>query len=790
MTLHVAAQGCSLSSMAPDPTKRKRRQKATTEIGRQMMQRERQRLAKEQAALAEKMTKEALANRELRRPIEKAPKAQVGINRSVVRRVAAVLASEGVVVPIKCVAAESYEQMSAWTDFERIAIRFVQYEDVRLLAATLRGLLYHEGGHVRWSVPFRDLAELAGWILPSGVDARTKALHTAWNCLEDQRMETAVVSDSPRKAAYFTPLILTEHASTLDRMAANWPLLVWRRYLPDTVRAQARAMFVTRHNMVGQDGEMLAQELDRIVTTYVMSTDAVEMWQCVMEMLAVLQACQPLASDMEDAGHSQQRTRKLPDDFQGLTIPVDPSMIPKDCAPVDEDIDPSLIEDDDMNMSTDDMDLTEAEMRDLVEILIAAWNHPETLVEVRYTVNTPPQASGEGEGSKDEDEDFKGGAGSLLDENEDQAEAPELPADSTPEDDEAADADADTASDEADQDVPNEAGDDVAPPVEGVTDDDDDADDDEDEGQHEDADESDDDGHGGSEDGTHTDHEAKDAFTQEDLDELLHEAEEERYNQRDLDGDMEAFHDAVDNGATDLDTYSGGVEQNDVLVAQAEGLAQDIEDAFHAHTMDKAPAWVEQQRRGVLNVGRYMTRAPGDTEFFRQWTEDDQPGFDIAVSVLLDYSGSMYAHTTKLAQAGYACKLACQKLDIPCTVVLWDTEALTLWDANESAEMLPTIEANGGTVPDMALADLDNQRCERSKHLVLIMTDGQWQGRWSSGGGTLAWYKDDGRTMVGFGFGNRGLDTRLMGYGCDEAFQIDDLMAIPAYLEGALIDLA
>ena len=132
-------------------------------MGRQMMQRERQRLAKEQAELGEAMTKEALAWREQQRPIEKAPRVQIGINRSVVRRVAAVLATEGVNVPIKAVAASGAQQMSAWTDFERIAIRFVAHEDVRLLAAALRGLLYHEGGHCRWTVPFRELATLAGW---------------------------------------------------------------------------------------------------------------------------------------------------------------------------------------------------------------------------------------------------------------------------------------------------------------------------------------------------------------------------------------------------------------------------------------------------------------------------------------------------------------------------------------------------------------------------------------------------------------------------------------------------
>jgi hypothetical protein len=756
--------------------KRRRRQKATTEMGRQMMQRERQRLAKEQAELGERLAREALSHREQERPINKPPKQQTSINRSVVRRVAAVLASENVTVPIRCEAAQGSQQMSAWTDFERIAVRYVAHEDVRLLAATLRGLLYHEGGHVRWTVPFVELAGMVG-VDARSRDARTMALHTAWNCLEDQRMETAVVSDSPRKAAYFTPLLMTEHCSTLDKMAANWPLLVWRRYLPNKLRQQARSMFVAKHNAMGMDGDALAVELDRIVTAYVMATDAPTMWTSVVEMLAMLQVLHPLASDMADAGHTNQRGRTLPDDFQGLTIPVTPDMIPNDGS-VAPDLD---MDEDDEPIQMDLSDLEESEVEHVMEVLSRSMLSPETLVEIRYVIEQHEEGD---EGGK--------GAGSLLDKDDDMA-APPAP---IHEDDSADEGDEEADDEDAGSDVEEESDDDAGAEGAGADEVDDDAEDgdvddqDDDADDHGDADEDDDEGHGAGESGTHSSHEADDRFTQEDLDELLQEAEEERYNQGDLDGDMEAFHDANDNGVTDLDVYSGGVETNDALVAAAESLAQDIEDAFHAHTMDRMPAWVEQQRRGVLNVGRYMTRQPGDVEFFRQWTEDDAPGFDIAVSILLDYSGSMSSHVAKLAQCGYAAKLACSKLDIPCTVVLWDTEALTLWDANEMCDTMPTIVANGGTVPDMALADLDNQRCDKAKHLVLIMTDGQWQGRWSGGGGTLAWYKDDGRTIVGFGFGSQGLASSLLAKGCDEAFQIQDLMAIPEYLEGALLDMA
>ena len=111
---------------------------------------------------------------------------------------------------------------------------------------------------------------------------------------------------------------------------------------------------------------------------------------------------------------------------------------------------------------------------------------------------------------------------------------------------------------------------------------------------------------------------------------------------------------------------------------------------------------------------RYKTRQPGDVEIFRQWTDADAAGFNIAVSACCSTTAVRWADgTDELAQAGYASKLACEKLGIPCTVVLWDTNAKVLWDANENAEHLPVIDSAGGTDPSVALADLRNQRYEQ-----------------------------------------------------------------------------
>ena len=74
------------------------RRKVTTDLGRQIMQRERQRLAREQAALGEQLADEArraMAKRQ-RQPHRRSSREEIAIGRGIVKRFAAVLQSEGV----------------------------------------------------------------------------------------------------------------------------------------------------------------------------------------------------------------------------------------------------------------------------------------------------------------------------------------------------------------------------------------------------------------------------------------------------------------------------------------------------------------------------------------------------------------------------------------------------------------------------------------------------------------------------------------------------------------------
>ena len=153
---------------------------------------------------------------------------------------------------------------------------------------------------------------------------------------------------------------------------------------------------------------------------------------------------------------------------------------------------------------------------------------------------------------------------------------------------------------------------------------------------------------------------------------------------------------------------------------------------MEAARAEHAPSWQSGQRTGVLDVIRYKTRQPGDVEFFRnEAAGGDMHLPNLAVSVLLDGSGSMSRHVTKLGVAAYAIKTACDACEVPCTVTVFDTAAHLLWDADDKPVNIPDAFCPlGGTDPSEALDVVDAQIHDKARHLVIIMTDGSWSG-WS-----------------------------------------------------------
>lgn len=705
--------------MTDSPVKRVRR-KALTESGRALLNQQRQKLNREQAALGERLVNEARAAQQFQQYVDMRYKPTFNaVSRGILRRVAGVLASEGVTPAI-----EVHEgSFAAYTDFDSITVSYPAdaEEDVRLTAATLRGLLYHEGGHIRWTTPYLNMLKEAKAAFPEyeweklildagGGGLHNSRFHHAWNALEDQRMETAVVSDSPRKAMYFTPVILKHLAANPMEAAANYPLLIWRRYLPRHVRAASRQAFIAFHDAVGDvDGLGLARAFEQVITNYVTADNAKDMFIAVLAMVKLLELHTP-AFDLGDAGHGGLDNNGRRGNGGGnktvVSIPISPDML-------DDDVDKGEGEDGEGQpteagtpVSGEQGKGTAAE-KGKGKKVIATQPMPSDGASKAESEASDGQGKGKGEGDKSE-------------------------------------SDADGGDGESEGDEPGDGA--------------------------------------GSEAGTHdTEKDFQDA-----LKEAIQDAEAARDSDRALDGDEDAFRQAIDNSHSKLPVYVGGRSKDNARSGKAEAVSQQIEDAFMEATMDRMPGWLQQQRRGILDVNRWEMRAPGNVDVFRQFNEDDAPGYNLAVSILLDYSGSMGHAVGDLAMAAYASKLACQRLGIPCTVTLWDTSAATLWDGTEQAAGLPIINTAGGTNPSVALGDLDNQRFDKDQHLVMVMTDGLWDGEWHKQ--TISAFNRPGRRFIGFGYGVDEKNLNRLGF--KDAFQITDLMVIPKVLERILPEMA
>lgn len=167
-------------------------------------------------------------------------------------------------------------ELRAYTNFteatcyvnERKIPSYTQREDVKRWVARVRGAMYHELGHMQFSIPSRMVIERADFTLDevkviqpdlklitekmvtNSWKGSMKVLHDsfgevhqAWNMLEDQRMETAVVREYPYAPSYLTPLITKLMILDSPRKELSWMLVGGRKYLPVVIRDASRDRF-------------------------------------------------------------------------------------------------------------------------------------------------------------------------------------------------------------------------------------------------------------------------------------------------------------------------------------------------------------------------------------------------------------------------------------------------------------------------------------------------------------------------------------------------------------------
>jgi hypothetical protein len=629
------------------------------------------------------------------------------VSNGMTPRLRAVMNSWGISLPLSISPAHS---ISAYTDFKSITVNYdhrltskknygdsvedtvISDEELRQIAAETRGLFYHEVGHILFTVPFYGLLTAAwseGYVVPSTI-AQPAALDSedtplswaggnigrlqmAWNLLEDQRMEAALVEESPHISSYLTVLVMRNMVSSANGGGpASWALAAGRYYLPDTVRASTRTLW--------ESPVWTADDVEKTIVSYMVATTATDMVKAVLRMMDILG---DMSVRQTDSHGSFERSSNAAS-------------------------------------GTEETKQRIADTGQKTQQSIPAKSD-----------STEPENSGQ-QGSGNDEQDDEGG------------QSGDQPQGLT---------EASSSSSSTSMSA------------------------------------------GGGDDDQESYSSYEDKWkARNDIREALQDALEELKDDEAVSEDVQAMNEAhaTDSGA--LPQWGQVSSSTDEEAAsKALAIVDDIERAFLLATEDCAPHWETGQRRGVLDVLRYSTRQPGDVEVFRNYTDDGDPGHDLAVSLFLDISGSMMGTGDELGAAAWAVKAACDRLSISCDVSLFNENGYRLWEAQDSPEYIPYVGSGGGTDPTTAFNSILSEERPQKTHLVIVMTDGVW----NHDGIKVSNWKHSNVYSVLFFYDRYSSDSKDLQpdnqlaskRGADEAYAIGDLLNIPQALENILISL-
>ena len=100
--------------------------------------------------------------------------------------------------------------------------------------AGIKGLDLHEISHILYTP--REASDLTAWVIDN-------KKWTAFNALEDQRIESFFTSKYPSTVAWFTATILIHFKNEPEVFKQSYPLLCGRKYLPVEIRKESRDLY-------------------------------------------------------------------------------------------------------------------------------------------------------------------------------------------------------------------------------------------------------------------------------------------------------------------------------------------------------------------------------------------------------------------------------------------------------------------------------------------------------------------------------------------------------------------
>lgn len=141
------------------------------------------------------------------------------------------------------------------------------------------------------------------------------------------------------------------------------------------------------------------------------------------------------------------------------------------------------------------------------------------------------------------------------------------------------------------------------------------------------------------------------------------------------------------------------------------------------------PAWLNGERSGKLNAGRYLRGDELET-VFDEWSEGRDDVVSIEAVILLDRSGSMSGRNADNAyKSMWAIKKALERVEARTTVVTFDSRTNLLYGADEKAgTTIRDAGADGGTNPHDSLLYAKRVLAESDKAIkvLFMITDGAW----------------------------------------------------------------
>lgn len=162
------------------------------------------------------------------------------------------------------------------------------------------------------------------------------------------------------------------------------------------------------------------------------------------------------------------------------------------------------------------------------------------------------------------------------------------------------------------------------------------------------------------------------------------------------------------------------------MIKDTLAVANGVRDVLDSLVHDTDPVWQFHRESGVLDPTTFLTRKPGDSDYWSDFDHYGNPGHDLAVSILLDNSGSMHDTVSTLSVCAVGIRKACEQLNIPCTVSTFSDTVRMFVSAETAEAAFEQVLTGGNTYIMDALNGLRDQRYGKNNHLVVILTDGEW----------------------------------------------------------------